>query len=174
MSDKNPYAPPAAPSREEQEEDDRELYGRGRVRGWLAFFCAVLMYISPAVFVLSTFLEYSQVEKHVATMPGLMTTLVLEALFGGAIVVFGVIAGRRLHQIRRDAVPFAKKFLLANVAFTTFGNFMPFVLMPTMTDEGRRAVTELATKTAGRGFVFFAIWFLYLTYSKQVRALFPR
>jgi hypothetical protein len=103
-----------------------------------------------------------------------LTTMVLGTIAGVAICVFGIVAGLRLRAIRRDAVVMTKRYLFVSVLYTTFGGFLPFALMPTMSEEGRRAVTDVATKNAMQGLVGFAVWFLYLTYSKQVKALFGR
>jgi hypothetical protein len=107
-------------------------------------------------------------------MPGLVLTVVLELVIGLTLVVGGVIAGLRLRRIRRGAVTFTKQLLVVNAVGTIATDLLPFLLMPTMTEAGRNAVTATATTDAQRALTFGVVWFLYLTYSKQVRELFPR
>lgn len=171
MSDNNPYAAPRAEPVDERPSE--ETRGVGRVRGWLAFFCLALIWIAPIAFVARIGLEFAKVAELPDT-PGLTATVLMETLLGGVATVFGIMAGLRLRAIRRDAVPFAKKFLATNAALTIASGFLPFVLMPEMTDAAQKAVSAVATQNGSRVLAFTAIWFLYLTYSSQVRELYPR
>lgn len=140
------------------------------VRGWLAFFCIILLVLQPFFVLVSygaTSAQMNQVKMwnpDVAEMfePMMSATWAIAAVQ----VIFGMVAGLMLVMRAKGAVTVAKLFLLcAPVAAVHQFPLVPQGLPGKMEDAIMQGVIGDVIKTS----LFCLIWFTYLCRSRRVR-----
>src|ERR1700751_461196 len=128
------------------------------VSGWLLFLCLLLTIVTPlaAIYQLSTEI----VPKILIPSSPRMTILrAVLALLTASLGTFSFIAGLKLGLVKNDAVPVARRFLLAYVA-ANLGYFVFWLLVMHPSDRLRLAAMGWRFVVGPIG--SFALWFTYL------------
>lgn len=136
--------------------DDRTEKGRAPVRGWLLVFCALLLIWQPLSFALLA-----------STMIGRLPTrglpLALILLTRVVSVGFGIAAGLTLLARRSGGVTLAKISVTVTALLDLFVYATPY--FPTNLPPGDAPIYAAASMA------YAAVWLVYLSRSKRVRAL---
>lgn len=136
------------------------------IGGWLLALCLILTFIYPATSLFHIFSHTIRTLIGARASPRVVLLSVYALLFA-SVAILSFLAGLRLWLVRPNAVRFAKKYLLiywiANVAYFVFW----LVLL--------RPAREIAFAEMGWYHIVgptlpAAMWYLYLEYSKRVRA----
>ncbi|QNI32648.1 DUF2569 family protein [Alloacidobacterium dinghuense] len=137
-------------------------YGYG---GWLAFLCFCLIFLSPAVWVLSLLVSAF---VNTRDYPYLRLVTVLFLIVSLIFVGVGILAGVHLRAGSKFAVKFTKGLLVACVLWRTLA-----VVITVVASDG------LPKDAPGNQLFAFIVgtcvcgaWFAYLTRSKRVKAMF--
>ncbi|HWW16051.1 MAG TPA: DUF2569 family protein [Candidatus Dormibacteraeota bacterium] len=153
--------------------DDTEMFRRHRtprgVRGWLLFFCLLLIVVFPATVVYQVRGTVDLVRQGVWTEPPLVGRILQVASVG--LAAFSFTAGLLLLQKHRSAVTVAKVFLVA-----VTGNAIALYLWNVTAHWSTLpydSVIDLAAAILVRPLVFTFVWYVYLANSKRVRNTYP-
>jgi len=140
------------------------------VGGWLAFFCASLILFFPLsnsltlyqAFSKTSFVEILSHEQGVS-----VGVWVLSVVF---LVMYSVVAGVLLIQLKPYAVTFAKSYLITYLIISSgLPLFLYMIAPPT---QGVSADYSLSMQSIASPLIYFTIWYLYLSTSSRVKATF--
>lgn len=136
--------------------------------GWLAFFGAVQLFVSPILAVVMLFVGAAAISDAVSKYPGIMVVYVLETLGDVAIVGLGMYAAIQLRRIRPGAVRVTRLYLFAALMWSVLSFALPYI--GAIPDSARDAMTFENIKGFVRTLIPFIIWFSYFNVSKRVKA----
>src|SRR5215510_2170356 len=85
------------------------------VKGWLLFFCIVLVILSPLYTLGNLANAYAGASRVADRLPGLMTATIVDTIGSIAVMMLGMFAGICLWLERPSAVAIAKAFLLVRL-----------------------------------------------------------
>ncbi len=135
------------------------------VGGWLLFFCLSLVVFNPLMTLGNLASGYIQAAQYFDRAPILRVIAVNDALLSIGLIGFGIYAGVGLWRIRSGAVSTAKRYLLCSLGYCAFTASVPFMVgSPSAADH----IAIIPNITRGVG--YFAIWYLYLSESRRVKA----
>ena len=143
------------------------------VRGWLAFYCTVLIVINPLATVYSFFSEHQSIELLRKLDQASRSAKVLEefTLFWGvpsfALAVFGVVAGILLVRRCQNAVIVAKIHTAAVPTLSVLALVASFGFPGS--PEMKGALIQGSVLGAIKSLGYFSIWFTYLCRSRRVQ-----
>lgn len=152
-------------SLEEAKATSKELKGIG---GWLLFFCLTLILFTPLQS-LKGIMDYGNVSKYFQNFPELKTFILIDLAMGIPIIIFSIITGILLLQIRQNAVKIAKIYLLTNLLYSIISFIFPFIILPSNLTQ---VMVGDLTKDTVRSIGYVIIWFSYLNASKRVKNTF--
>jgi len=141
------------------------------VGGWLLFFCISLTVFNPASTLYNLTAGFIQNASYLAEDMGLFAFFLTDTLVSLSIGAFSLFAGISLWRVRPKAVQTARAFLLAGMIYTLVAPFAPLLL--DLTAAARQQVIDSAVVAAGRGVLYYIIWFNYLMRSKRVAVTYP-
>lgn len=140
------------------------------VRGWLAFFCIILMVLQPLVAIFSYGAAKSSMEQVRRLNPKAAETL--ETMTSGTFtiaagqVALGMVAGLMLIARAKHAVAVAKLFLICSPLLAA----LQFTLVPEgLPGEVKDMIKGAITGDIIRSSIFCLLWFIYLCRSRRVR-----
>lgn len=136
------------------------------IGGWLALFCVILVFISPAR---SAFALFRTMEATgIASTEDLIT-------FGfvAGMSVFSILSGVALLMRKSYAVKLAKSYLLTTLV-VSFIVPVSLLLMFDMPEEYRDSILSNKFSTLVSPVMFFLIWFGYLSTSSRVKNTFQK
>jgi hypothetical protein len=143
----------------------------GSVGGWLLFFCLSLVAFSPLRTLYNIYYSFEETSHLFDYYPGYKNILYFESLLSIAFMVYGIITGMALINIKPDAVDKAKKYLLVYLGYAFVSIFLPF--MTDLPIENNDELTDEVAKRTAQGLVYIGIWYWYLSVSKRVKATYP-
>ncbi|HUO84815.1 MAG TPA: DUF2569 family protein [Thermoanaerobaculia bacterium] len=139
------------------------------VGGWLLFLCVGLTILSPLVNggrLLAGLSSWDQI----STYSSLANIVAVEAIFGFALIAFGVFAGISLWTLSPNGVTMARRFFIAVLCYQglmvlmVFGTDLPYF--------AKGPVQEAIMQQVVASGIGVAIWWSYLNKSKRVADLF--
>jgi len=137
------------------------------VRGWLLFFCIVLVILGPLYTLGNLANGYTAASRVADRLPGLMTATIVDTIVSLAVMMLGMFAGICLWTERPSAVAIAKAFLLVRLVYSVFEiSLFMAALPPAASDRFLGSATISVIKTL----FFVGLWYTYLKRSKRVRA----
>lgn len=154
----------APPVGDETKQVDARYKGVG---GWLLFFCLSLVVLSPLIAVIGVILNYELLNSY---GDRLMTWLTIDSIIDVALAVFSIYGGIMLWKVKPNAVRTAMIFLGFLICCNLFKLILLDVfnsVLPSMLQGSGEALRRLFSS-----FIFSAVWFLYLVFSKRVKATF--
>ena len=137
------------------------------VKGWLLFFCLVLTVVGPLLTVVTFSYAVSEIIEYFDTFPGLLNMLIIDCVLSVGLMSFSVYAGIALWRIKPNAVKIAKSYLVCYLIYAFIAAGLPFAAG--LPEEANMVILGESVKDLFRSFIFFAIWFSYLSKSKRVR-----
>jgi hypothetical protein len=153
--------------------DETEILQRHQmprgVRGWLLFFCLLLIVLFPATVIYQVRGAVDLLRQGVWTEPPLVGKILQVAYVG--LAAFSFTAGLLLLQKHRSAVTVAKAFLV-----TVTGNAIALYLWNLTAHWSALpydSVIDLAGAILVRPLVFTFVWYTYLANSRRVRNTYP-
>jgi len=137
------------------------------VKGWLLFFCIVLVILGPLYTLGNLANGYSAASRLADRLPGLMTATIIDTIVSLAVMMLGMFAGICLWTERPNAVAIAKAFLVVRLVYSVFAiSLFMAILPPAASDRFLPSATISVVKTL----FFVGFWYAYLRRSKRVRA----
>jgi hypothetical protein len=140
------------------------------VGGWLLLFCVVLTVINPLYSIGNLVLSYNKASHLFNRFPGLLGLVIIDTALILGLTSFSIYAGVRLWRVKSGAVQTTKRLLWCVLAYNGTAAVMPFLTGHPA--KNNSAMILLVIKHTFRGFMFFAVWYSYLKYSKRVKATF--
>jgi hypothetical protein len=143
------------------------------VRGWLAFYCTVLIVINPLATVYSFFSEHQSIEllrkldQASLSAKGLEKFILFWGVPSFALAVFGVVVGILLVRRSRNAVIVAKIHTAAVPTLSVLALVASFGVPGSPEMQG--ALIGSSVLGAIKSLGYFAIWFTYLCRSRRVQ-----
>ncbi|RKY29009.1 MAG: hypothetical protein DRP79_01555 [Planctomycetota bacterium] len=137
------------------------------VKGWLLFFCLVLTVVGPLLTVVTFSYAVSEIIEYFDTFPGLLNMLIIDCVLSVGLMSFSVYAGIALWRIKPNAVKIAKSYLVCYLIYAFIAAGLPFAAG--LPEEANMVILGESVKDLFRSFIFFVIWFSYLSKSKRVR-----
>lgn len=143
---------------------DAELYG---VKGWLLLFCLLLTVIDPVVVLANLFAQTEGARALYDLQPEIFKIFVITGVLGIALAVFSMFSGLSLWKIAPNAVRTARRYLIAEAAFSFVPLLLPaFFGVPYNSPEG---VPNLYLFNALATTAYASAWYAYLSRSRRVR-----
>ena len=146
---------------------ERDESHRG-VRGWLLILCLNVAILDPLTMLLTIFMVTDATKPYFSEHPELLRLCLASGICRLALAVFSVYAGIGLWKVVPGALSVARKYLLAVVLYAVVAASLPIIVgMP------QESYQEFAGQTAFNSFLTMAYaiaWYMYLQYSKRVKA----
>lgn len=138
------------------------------VKGWLKFVVICLLFISPALFIVTTIASFAGSVYIANRYPGIIIVALLEMSARGFLVYKGIMAGRALRDIQPMAVQKVRLLLKLALGWTMLS--FPISFLAGLPPERilPRAIMNLIA-----GIVGFSIWYSYFNTSRRVEATYP-
>ncbi len=140
------------------------------VRGWLLFFCLLLIIVFPATVVYQVREAVDLIRQGVWTEPPLVGKILQVAYLGLAALSFT--AGLLLLRKHRNAVTVAKVYLMT-LTISAMALYL-WNVSAHWTTLSFESVIHMAGGMLPRPVLFALVWSEYLAHSKRVRNTFPR
>jgi hypothetical protein len=138
------------------------------VDGWLLLLCVSLTILGPLGTLVGLVRSYSEAAQHFDDFPRWAIVFVLDSVLTLGLMGFGIRAGLGLWRVRPNAVPTAKVYLMCAVVYSAVAAILPsFTDLPS---EVSREMFHDGLKQGLKLTVVAAIWFIYLSRSRRVRA----
>jgi len=162
-----PIQPSAGFSPEQTAFVDRSnpYYG---VKGWLKFVVICLLFISPALFIVTTIASFVSSAYIAGKYPGIIIVALLEMSARGFLVYKGIMAGRALRDIQPMAVQ--KVRMLLKLALGWIFLSFPISFISGLPPE---KILPHAIMNLIAGIIGFSIWYSYFNTSRRVEATYP-
>lgn len=138
------------------------------VGGWLLLFCLQLTMFNPLLTLSSFAKAYQASAQYFSQFPGLVVITVIDALLALAVLIFGVIAGADLWNVKAGAVQSARRYLMFVLGYHVISAVLPF--MAGLSSAANEAMVAPAVTAAIKGMVYVAVWYSYLNVSQRVKA----
>jgi hypothetical protein len=158
-------------SRGDVRRDVPEVEAPVGVKGWLLFFCISLTVLSPVSLVVDFDKVRRELEMNLAGEPATQPLISVYRMLNVSIAIVCIAAGVMLWSKRPRAVRVAKIALLYYVC--SLGPISLLAYLVGMPSEIARAWALSILQSLPLSLPYPLIWFLYLSYSKRVRATFP-
>ena len=137
------------------------------VGGWLLLFCLLLGVVTPTTFVYGAVRQFLSARAQSYSLPSLMTYALLNGAFSILLGTFAVFAAVALWRERPTAPRTTRAFLVAYLVYGFVAAMLPGLAgVPAWAYDWRVLLrdTMLPAQTG------FWIWWLYLNYSRRVKA----
>lgn len=143
------------------------------VKGWLLFFCLVLIVISPIVNTYYLHKFWKMYHPVFQVLTAIKVDFIIHVAVSAFLGIFGIYAGIHLMRRMKNAVKIAKIFLVAMliggiaVAIIDFG-----IIVAVLGLRSPLAANAFAALLMGtiKPLVFFLVWNTYLNHSMRVKA----
>ena len=140
--------------------------------GWIAFFCALLIYVGPILTLLrvvrSVFMNLSRTRVYDSTPMALLENV---GYFG--VSIFGLSAGIMLRRMKPGAVRTAKLYLAVLLLWSCVSVWLPYFdngIMEKLPPRYRTNVVFDQMLSFCITLAYFAAWMCFLSFSKRVKA----
>lgn len=138
------------------------------VHGWLAFFVAANLYLSPIMFVCTQIMACIGYVVLSEKYPLIILTGAISFAAALYLVVLGIKCARALRDIKPLAVQKVRSYLIQEYVWIIISIPISFL---TGIDPDQLVVRSLVQLLAGT--IGIAVWILYFRKSKRVRATYP-
>lgn len=144
------------------------------VGGWLAFFCVLLIIMTPVFTVAPMAGEWYQWQPVLEKFPTLKTAFFSEMFFLLAIVAYGFVTGLMIWQGRDDGKQLAERYLKVRIGVVVGTDLLIVWVLSDLPTEIFSALIDEAVITVFWEVLFFAFWLAYFRKSKRVAATYGK
>jgi hypothetical protein len=117
--------------------------------------------------------NYKEISKYFDKLPRLKTLMIIDLAIGIPLIIFSIVAGVLLLQLRKNAIKIAKMFLATSAIFyiSKILYYLSYYsqILPGGLDN--KLIGECITDGI-KPIVYCVIWYSYLTVSKRVKNTF--
>lgn len=152
-------------------EPDESAQYKG-VGGWLLIYCILFTLIYPFMAASSLIDNYQKASSNFQLVEGLLTFLLINTGLRAYIVIFSMHTGIALWTLRPHALRTAYRFFFVYLLFITISVILLFVI-PQWEPEDYEVLIPITLREVSAGLLYLAAIFLYLKYSRRVRATYP-
>ncbi len=142
------------------------------VKGFLLFFCIVLIFLTPFVAIYNLINDYQNASGDFDYIPGLRLFLIVESGLRAFVILFSILAGASILSLWNGAVRLTKAYLITFLCSLVLGMALLFSLVEFPPDYYDLVLTKVAYETIG-SLIYFVVCYLYISFSRRVRATFP-
>lgn len=146
----------------------RQGTGPTGVGGWLAFLCFALVVGVPLRLMFDLIGAYLTVSRLGGDMTTFQNMLICDAAIDIPVAILSARAGVALWKKWPGAVGTAKNFLIIALLCSLLSSFLVFAWSTNLADEIRAGMMPEIMLSVIRSFIFFGIWYSYLSVSKRV------
>ena len=143
----------------------KELEG---VKGWLLLLCVSLAILDPLTVIFSVFLAAPSAGPYLDQHPEYFRMILVSGICRIGLMVGSLYAGLSLWRVAPGAVAAARRYMAALFLYSVFSLFLPGLVG---VSEARYPGTGSSNSVnAAFTMAYIAVWYLYLSRSRRVRA----
>ena len=145
----------------------------GKIKwGWMGLFIAILVAILPIFSIITIINSWNEaiIYDLFNLYPKFYTVAIIDISISLILIFFSIYAGLSLYLLKDKAVYKAKMFL---IVYLIYGISVPFLLY--FVDFPEEAISIISGEIGSgifRSFIFFAVWFWFLSSSKTVNRIY--
>jgi magnesium-transporting ATPase (P-type) len=152
--------------------ESEETVPKRGVGGWLLIYCILFTLIYPFIAASSLIDNYQKASSNFQWVEGLLTFLLINTGLRVYIVIFSMHAGIALWTERPYALRTTYRFFFVYLLFIVVSVILLYVV-PQWDPSDYEILIPITLREVGGGLFYLALIFLYVRFSRRVRATYP-